>query len=296
VKTVIFNADDFGASAGTNAAVIRAHREGVLTSASLMVNEPGAEEAAELASDTPSLAVGLHLALSDGRAALTRTEIPHLVDAGGRFRADPARAGMAYFFRRGPRRELALEIAAQFRRFAATGLPWSHVDGHQHLHLHPVIWDNLVRQCVAHDVRRIRIPYEEFRPASANGRTGKRIEWLFFRALRRRCLRSLTGKDFTVAERVYGHLETGRMSSDYVVNLLGRLGGRTNEIYFHPGTPHAKRLPGGPPGMDVDFDALLSPKVRARLNELGLRLTNYPGIDRDNHPAELSASNSAVHP
>src|SRR5262249_47715855 len=147
-------------------------------------------------------------------------------------------------------------------RFAATGLPFSHVDGHQHLHLHPVVWDHVIRQCEAYGVRCIRIPYEEFRPAARERLAGRRMEWLFFRALRRRCLRTLAGRGFVVADRVYGHLESGRMTARYVEGLLGRLGGQTNEVYFHPGTPHAQRLPGGSPDMDVDLDALLCPTLK----------------------------------
>lgn len=281
MKAVIFNADDFGARPETNAAIRRAHTEGVLTSASLMVNEPAAAEAVEIARAHPALAVGLHVAVSNAQAALPPEAIPHLVDAAGRFREKPARAGFVAYFSRAARRELACEIEAQFARFAATGLPCSHVDGHQHLHLHPVVWDNVIRQCEAHGVRCVRIPHEEFLPATRERLIGRRMEWLLFRALRRRCLRTVAGRGFVVAERVYGHLETGRMTAAYVVTLLGRLGGRTNEIYLHPGTPHARPLPGAPPGMDVELDALLSPVVRARLEELNFHLTTYPRLIRE---------------
>jgi hopanoid biosynthesis associated protein HpnK len=275
VKAVIFNADDFGARAQTNAAILRAHREGTLTSASLMVNEPAAAEAVETAREHPSLAVGLHVVVSEGRAALPHANIPHLTSAEGRFPASPALAGMRWFFTRAARRELPGEIEAQFARFAAAGLPWDHVNGHHHLHLHPVVWDCLIRQSEAFGIRRVRIPYEEFRPATRERLAGRWREWLFLRALRRRCLRTLRGRGFTVADRVYGHLETGRMTADYVAGLLGRLGGALNEIYLHPGAPHARPLPGGPAGMDVELDALLSPAVRERVESLGLKRTTY---------------------
>ena len=278
MKAVIFNADDFGASETINAAVLRAHTEGVLTSASLMVNEPAADLACSLARESPSLAVGLHLALSNGRPALPPTEIPHLANAAGRFREEPARAGIFYFFSRAARREIRREVDAQFARFAALGLPWSHVDGHQHLQLHPIIWDAMVRQCEAFGVRRVRIPFEEFLPRSPGRAVGRRIEWAFFRALRRRCLRTIEGRGFTFTDRVYGHLETGRMTEEYVVDLLGRLKGRTNEIYLHPGTAHAAPL-ADRPDMDVELHALLSPRVRARLEELCLRLATFPQLD-----------------
>lgn len=275
VKAVIFNADDFGARAETNAAIRRAHLEGVLTSASLMVVEAAAAEGVEIARELPSLAIGLHLATSNGRAALPPATIPHLVDSGGRFREDPARAGIAYFFRPAARREIAREVEAQFERFAATGLTFSHVDGHQHLHLHPVVWDQVVRQCRTHRVKCIRVPCEE---AVSGAPAGRRMERAFLMALRRRCLRSIREHGLYVADRVYGHIATGRMTAAYVSGLLGRLGGQVNEIYLHPGTAHAMPMPGGPAGMDVELDALLSPRVRERIEALNLRLTTYPEV------------------
>src|SRR5258708_5967972 len=71
-RRLVVNADDFGGSSSINAAVIRAHREGILTSASLMVNESGCEEAVALARENPRLGVGLHLALLCGQSALPR--------------------------------------------------------------------------------------------------------------------------------------------------------------------------------------------------------------------------------
>lgn len=285
MKRVIFNADDFGASERTNVAILRAHTEGVLTATSLMVNEPAAGEAIRLAREHPTLAVGLHVVVSNGYAALPPAEVSRIAPArtpqGARFPEDPALAGMRHFFLPGARQQLAREIAAQFTRFAATGLPFSHVDGHQHLHLHPSVWDVVVRECERHDVRRIRIPYEEFRPASRSGLAARRIEWLFFRALRRRCLRTLAGRGYTLAERVYGHLETGRMTAGYVSDLLGRLGGQTNEIYLHPGAITGRTDGTNRQGSRVDeeLEALLSPVVRERLTALALHLTTYAELE-----------------
>lgn len=270
VKSVIFTADDFGARPETNHAVIRAHREGVLTSASLMVNEAGASEALDLARANPGLAVGLHLVLSDGLAALPADRIPHLVGATRRFRSNPAVAGIRYFFGRAARREVKSEMAAQFDRFAAAGLDWSHVDGHQHLHLHPVVWDEMVRLSEAHGVRSVRIPNEEFLPPQGSNRGLCLVEWLMFGALRRRCLRRIRGKGFTVADRVYGHLATGEISVSYLVGLLGRLKGQTNEVYLHPGTRDSSE--------DAELQALISPAVRRRIDDLELCLATYAGI------------------
>jgi hopanoid biosynthesis associated protein HpnK len=141
---LIITADDFGRSHEINRAVLEAHTRGILTSASLMVTGDAFDEAVDMARRTPSLAVGLHLVLVDGKAALPAETIPHLVDERGMFPNAPARLGFRYFFGRGARRELAAEIAAQFERFAATHLPLAHVDGHQHLHVHPAVFPLLV--------------------------------------------------------------------------------------------------------------------------------------------------------
>src|SRR6185295_20113231 len=115
-------ADDFGRSRSINEAVIRAHREGVLTSASLMVNEPDCAEAVALAKENPKLGVGLHLTLLCGRSALPPEKIPGLVNAQGEFSNDPVAVGMKYFFKGSLREQLRAEIHAQFERFRATGL------------------------------------------------------------------------------------------------------------------------------------------------------------------------------
>jgi len=256
-------------------AIRRAHCDGVLTSASLMVNEPSAAEAVTIARQHPQLDVGLHITLSGGRAALPPHHIPHLVDECQNFRASPTMAGILYFFSRRARKEVVREVEEQFDRFAETGLSLSHVNAHQHLHLHPVVWDVVVDQCEKYGVRWIRIPYEEYRPVTRNPPTTRRLEWLVFRVLRRRCLRSLRQHNILAADRVYGHLGTGCMHLDYLWDLLGRLGGRINEIYLHPGSKYTQSMPNDPHGTDVELNALLHPALKERITELGLILTNY---------------------
>jgi predicted glycoside hydrolase/deacetylase ChbG (UPF0249 family) len=60
MKYLIVNADDFGASRGINRGILEAHRQGILTSTSLLVDTPSSEEAAALSRTVPDLSVGLH--------------------------------------------------------------------------------------------------------------------------------------------------------------------------------------------------------------------------------------------
>src|SRR5271156_3085597 len=144
VRRLIVNADDFGLSHSVNEAVIRAHRDGILTTASLMVNESGFDEAVKLARGNPKLGVGLHLTLLQGHSALPPEKIPGLVNARGEFSNCPIAVGMNYFFKRGLREQLRAEIHAQFEKFHSTGLTLDHVNGHLHLHLHPAIFKILM--------------------------------------------------------------------------------------------------------------------------------------------------------
>src|SRR5215510_3855496 len=161
-RRLIVNADDFGISEAVNEAVIRAFTEGVLTSCSLMVTGEAFEHAVSLAHAYPGLAVGIHLVTVMGRAVLPPAEIPTLVDAAGHFVSNPTRAGLKYYFSPQARSELRQELQAQFDTFAATGLRLSHIDGHLHMHVHPVIFRAALELGVRYGARCMRIPQEEY--------------------------------------------------------------------------------------------------------------------------------------
>lgn len=80
---LIVNADDFGYSKGVNLGIIEAHRAGVVTSTTTMVNMGGFEHAVQLARETPTLGVGIHLVLTCG--APVSHDVPSLTDEHGRF-------------------------------------------------------------------------------------------------------------------------------------------------------------------------------------------------------------------
>jgi predicted glycoside hydrolase/deacetylase ChbG (UPF0249 family) len=110
-KICIINGDDFGASSGVNRGIIEAHRDGILTSASLMINMPGAEEAAELSAANPDLSVGLHVNFTnEGDPVIDVADI------------DAARA----------------ELDRQYQLFLdRMGRPPTHIDSHHNVHRWP---------------------------------------------------------------------------------------------------------------------------------------------------------------
>jgi hopanoid biosynthesis associated protein HpnK len=161
-RRLIVSADDFGMSAGANAGIIRAHRNGILGDASLMVNGQAFADAVELARDHPRLSIGLHLMLVQGRAAAPAADIPLLAGPDGLFGNLPVVAGMRYFFTPGVRAQLRREIDAQLDNFRATRLPLSHVDGHLTIHMHR--WCSISCSTRArYGIRAVRLPREPSR-------------------------------------------------------------------------------------------------------------------------------------
>ena len=275
---LILGADDFGSSTEVNAAVLAAHRHGVLTSASLMVAGQAVTEAVSMAREVPGLAVGLHLVVVDGPAVLPQSRIPHLVDADGHFPSGPLQVGLRYAFSRAARQELTAELRAQFERFAATGLPLAHVDGHHHMHLHPTVLDLVLPLAEAYGARGIRLPRDDLRLAleySLEGAGAKILSALVFGLLNRWSQRKLRGRAFVVADRVYGLMQTGRMYEAYVLEVIRRLQVPTAEIYFHPSTAAGGGSLGPKPG---DLHTLLSPAMRQAFAERGISLATYPAL------------------
>ncbi len=158
MKALIVTADDFGLSLPVNEAVERAHLQGILSTASLMVGAPAVEDAVARARAMPSLGVGLHLTLLNGRPVLPPHEVPGLVTADGRFSTDPVRFGIALYCSPELRRQAKAEIAAQFERFRETGLEMDHINGHKHFHLHPVVLSAITDVAPRFDSPPVRVP------------------------------------------------------------------------------------------------------------------------------------------
>lgn len=262
------NADDFGRSARVNAAIVKAHREGVLTSTSLMVGEPAADEAVALARDNPRLRVGLHLVLADGFASGRHDPALGLVDQSGQLAPDPVAAGMRYFRERARLRDaIRSEVEAQLERFRATGLTLHHVDGHLNIHLHPTILGPLVDLLPRFGSPEVRVPRE---PAALALRLGlspltyKLSHATIFSALGLWARRKLVRAGLPVADRVLGLLSTFDPPDERVLlGLLRGVRGKT-ELYLHPGAREPER--------DTELAALLSPRVAAEIERRGILL------------------------
>jgi hopanoid biosynthesis associated protein HpnK len=276
VKQLIVCADDFGLDIAVNEAVEEAHRYGILSSASLMVAGPAAADAVARAWRLPALRVGLHLVLVDGRPVLQRSEIPQLVRADGEFDRNLARAGVRFFFLPGIRRQLAMEIQAQFEAFRATGLRLDHVNAHKHMHVHPTVAQLIVEIGRNYGVKAVRVPFEPTGALRAafpedHYRTPLYRPWIGL--LRRR----LRHAGLFVNDQLFGLAWSGAMVEERLLRLIPQLPDGVSEIYLHPATKHTPALAAAMRGYchREELAALIGPALKALIAKLDVRLVSY---------------------
>ncbi|MFM0644800.1 hopanoid biosynthesis-associated protein HpnK [Paraburkholderia bryophila] len=266
-RALIVTADDFGLHPRVNLAVERAHRDGVLSAASLMIGAPAAADAVARARTLPQLRVGLHLVLADGDALMPRAEIAALLDEHGRFGDNMAWDGVRFFFLPHVRRQLAREIRAQFDAFANTGLPLDHVNTHKHFHLHPTVLGLILQIGREYGMRAVRLPFEVGAPL-----------WLrpWIATVRARLDRAgIAHNDYVV-----GIADSGRMGEAVWLQALADLPDGVSEIYCHPAMAGDRALSHGMPGYRHadELQALLSPRVAAAIRATGARLGGFADV------------------
>jgi hopanoid biosynthesis associated protein HpnK len=280
LKRLVITADDFGASVPINEAVEKGHRDGVLSAASLMVGAPAVADAVQRARRLPSLGVGLHLTLVDGRPVLPPRQIPALVEPDGRFANDPVRIGIKLFLSPKIQQQVEAEIQAQFERFRTTGLPLDHVNGHQHFHMHPVVTRAIARIAPDFGSPPVRIPVEPFRQswwAAADRPMQRLASWLFYSVQTRGMRRSLAAIGLPLNDYVFGVNDSGAMVERRVLQFLEHLPDGVTELYCHPATRRWQ----GPDNLPAHYRpedelaALLSAKVSAKLEAAGLQPVSF---------------------
>ena len=279
MKRLIVNADDFGLSPEVNAGIVRAHRDGILRSASLMVAEPAALPAAELARDSPALDVGLHAVVCQGRSILDSSRLGAALNASGEFMDSPVAAGMRYFFDRSLRTAMTDELRAQVERHLELVGYLNHIDGHLNFHVHPLFADILVNLAVEYKVPCIRLPRERVMTTirlRRDNATRKLVESAIFRTLSRRTRRMMTERGLTSTDALFGLHQSGHLSEDYVVGVMDRIRDGTTELYFHPAADIGRVPPSAAAQLEVEI--LTSPRVRDAVARNGIELITFADL------------------
>jgi hopanoid biosynthesis associated protein HpnK len=276
-RHLVVNADDFGISRGVNRGIVDAHRDGLVTSASLMPNLPSAEDALTRASICPDLGLGLHLTLTAGRPLCRPAEVPTLVDPDGRFLllgALLARLSTGKVRRDDLRRELTAQIEWALRR----GMRPSHLDSHHHVHTHPVVAPIVVGLAREHGIGWVRCPVERalslgllsLVPRDAFRTVAISAFGTLTRVLARRAGLQTTGHFRGIG------LGTG-FGEDGLISTLRALPPGLTELMTHPGFPDDElaRHTVFAEGRDRELAALTAPSARDLIRRGRIRLTSF---------------------
>lgn len=284
MKNLILNADDFGLTKGVNEAIVRAHRDGILTSATLMANMPAFEDAVERARENPSLGIGVHLVLLGGRPIARPEEVASLVDGNGEFPQSLATFVAKVTSGLIRQEHIETELRSQIEKVRASGIEPSHVDTHKHTHAHPKVMESVARVARECGVMRVRKPFEDLRDSWASTRdsrsaalpqlaaaTAARVACRSFEAICRRYgLRS--------PDRFLGLATTGGISAVVLRSLIDTVSEGNTEIMLHPGICDADLAQTGSRlqmQRQTELDALLAPELKGVLDERGIRLISY---------------------
>lgn len=276
MRQLIVTGDDFGLAVPINEAIEEAHRHGILTTTSLMVGGVAAHDAVERAARMPSLKVGLHLVLVEGRPLLSPAIIPDLVDERGMFSTRLVKAGCKFFFRPGVTRQLEAETRAQFQAFKRTGLVLDHVNAHNHMHLHPTVLSTILKVGQDFGLRAIRLPYEPLLPSLFTCRerpVSCFLSWAFLfpwmRLLKFRAKQAgMECNDF-----VFGLHDSGHLTSAWFERIIQCLPDGVTEIYCHPATRRCQEIDETMADYEheEELKALISPDIKAALASRGVQ-------------------------
>jgi hypothetical protein len=266
---LIINADDLGYSPTVNRAIAELFEAGLVTSASLLVNQPASEEGADIARSLPRLSVGVHLNLSRGRPILPAAQVPSLVDEEGQLWES------ATFFRRAVLGqvkwyEAAAELEAQVQWALARGLHLDNLDSHVHFHSLPAARRITEQLANRHHVAAWRTPYV------LSALTPTRL-WTDALATPIKPYRPgrLLAPDFLLSLHQWGD----RLLSDKRVARLLVKPGVVAELVVHPGYIDDDALPPGdqlqPLQRQVEVDLLTGVAFRYWLKQLGVQLVSF---------------------
>ncbi|MEO6816303.1 MAG: ChbG/HpnK family deacetylase [Edaphobacter sp.] len=294
---LIINADDFGLTLGVNRAIAELHQAHVLTSTTLMATGAAFDDAVAIARANPSLGVGCHVVLTDGKPVSPPDSIPSLLGADGKnFR--PSLLDFMQALMRGNIREeeIEREALAQVQKLQRAGIAVTHLDTHKHTHLFPAVASPLLRVAQRCSIGAIRNPFEPaWSSRLAPNAFVRRLQFHILSMLGKRSfelLPQLNDGHVLTAAGTIGVSATGQLDAASLRKILHAMPEGTWELVCHPGYNDAAlraittRLRAT---REIERDTLLQEIPQAIRTVSGLELIHYGeiGPNRSDHERTL---------
>jgi len=292
MRNLIVNADDLGWTQGVNRGIAEAHRDGIVTSTSLLANGCAFEEGAQRALQSPRLGVGVHLNLSDGKPVAPAGKVKSLLDENGNFSGGPETLLFRLTAKSLDAREVEVEWNAQIEKVRAAGIRPTHLDGHKHVQMLPGLFAVALRLAKKHGIEAVRVSHEASSLRAALTGGGEPAGLMLKQGVQARGLKLLARDARKMAERAgivaadyfCGIAQTGVLTKKGVQQMLVSLPEGTTELMCHPGYADAeleKSATRLQKSRQTELAILTDKEIRKSIAVLGIRLINY---------AEISAS------
>jgi chitin disaccharide deacetylase len=287
VRRLIVNADDFGYTLGVNRAIVRAHTDGIVTSATLMASGSAFQDAICKAKQLPQLNVGCHVVLIDGNPVLNPANLPSITT--GDSHSPKFRDGLKSFvFRALSGRlnsgEIEAEATAQIRKIQAEGIFVSHLDSHKHTHLFPAVLRPILRAARACGVRALRNPFGPRRPLKSSELLARPSLWTRYAevkvlsALAGRFRDTIKREGFVTPDGTLGVEVTGSLDEALFSAIAEIIPDGTWEFACHPGYNDADLRRSNTrlrESRETELRVLTMPAVRELLAERQVELISY---------------------
>ncbi|TEU17482.1 MAG: carbohydrate deacetylase [Anaerolineales bacterium] len=280
-RQLIVNADDYGRTAGVVEGILQAHQQGIVTSATAMMNMPGIEDALRRAQSCLELGLGVHLVFSAWRPLLPPEQIPSLVDGDGAFLSQKAIWARPEAIQRD---ELWAELTAQIERFQAlTGRLPDHLDCHHFVYSHPLFFAVYVELAAQWGLP-IRAPFSPEEALSQAVATVPLMEGLPLSEVRdmmRQDRELVQANGVRHPDHFVGSFYGEEaVTLENLLAILGNLSEGATELMCHPGLADeqllAKSIYGQP--REKELELLCHPRTRDKLDELGIELVNFGAL------------------
>lgn len=285
MRRLIINADDFGLTSGINRAIVEAHTEGIVTSATLMANGPAFSEAVQAAQSAARLGVGCHIVLVDGAPILDKSQVSTLAtNRGGRLRDGFGGMALAAITRRLAPEQIEAEATAQLRKLQAAGIAITHLDTHKHVHMFPQVLHPLLQAAAACGVKAVRNPFE---PVRLNHFAGRPALWkrgsevAILRGLARGFRQAVREAGLATPDGTLGIMFTGSWGERVLRYVIENLSDGTWELVCHPGYVDQDLLAIKTrlrQSRARELEILKSPASRKLLESNGIELVSYRGL------------------
>lgn len=278
MKQLIVSADDFGLARGINEGILKACREGIVTSINVIPAGYAYYDARSALKELNPPEIGAHLALTETSPVTSPGNIPTLVDDNGKFCGNYLTFLQRLISKKISREDIYIELTSQMERLKETGIPITSLSGHEHIHMFPDVLKIFIEIAKKYQVPAVRYLHGD-----------RMAGYITFKKFYRKAVLALFGKSMGLAIRkagllcadnFLGFLDSGNLEEETLLGMLKGLRDGTTELVSHPGllSPEVLDKCIFHRRCETDLAALTGRRVKKLIEDMGIKLIRFSDL------------------